>query len=67
MTPQPLPRLSIKAHVEAVSIMRALLIGLERGTISGDAIAAAEVWLRENHPKPEEYIAAMEESSHAAT
>lgn len=61
-----LSRLSARAHVEAVAIMGAM-----RGLIEAlapyeteppDAVKAADVWLRENHPAPAVYIAAMKEA-----
>jgi hypothetical protein len=48
-----------RQHVEAVAILRRLVEEDERDE---DARLAAKVWLRENHPEPEVYIAAIKEA-----
>lgn len=46
--------------MEAVAIMRELMSWVE---IDCDELRAAEVWLGENHPSPEVYMAAMNEAA----
>lgn len=51
-----------RQHVEAVAIVRSLrdlTLGLCDQPEEVDAVKAADVWLRENHPSPEVYVAAL--------
>jgi hypothetical protein len=51
-----------RQHVEAVAIMRALLeagAGRDFDPLGPSPYLAAEVWLRENHPEPAVYMAAV--------
>ena len=49
-----------RQHVEAVAIIRRL-----RESPDPAALLAADHWLRENHPAPEVYIAALKASASA--
>lgn len=59
-----------REHVEAVAIIRNLLCALgPREELDGyarECATAGDVWLRENHPPAEVYVAALKDS-HALT
>lgn len=48
-----------RAHVEAVAILRRLLEAQASGLADPDAQLAAVVFLREHHPEPGVYLAAL--------
>ena len=54
-----------RQHVEAVAIIRNLLAALgpreDLDEYAQDCAIAGEVWLRENHPEPDVYVAALKE------
>jgi hypothetical protein len=53
-----------RQHVEAVAIMRRLVEGrYEPFGVDPETYHAANQWLKENHPEPSVYVAAMREAS----
>jgi hypothetical protein len=51
-------------HVEAVAILRSIQDAHDQELVRlpPDLVAAVDVWLRENHPAPHTYMAAMSQS-----
>lgn len=55
--------LNDQAHVEAVAIIRQFVQAAEFGIADTEAMRAGRQWLKENHPRPEVYVAALSAAS----